>query len=528
MVDYSKWDRLELSDDSDIEVHPNVDKRSFIRAKQRMIHEERQKRKIQIEDIKAQSIINDELLRRITTLIEALEKRAENVDSAEEQVFKTMMEITVNSQADDKAPALTHYQNPKIKDPQPTYTQMMASLVDQVKKEVDESNEEDRWKAFLASFKSHHAKLAKLQADAATEQAKLEKEEASKITSESIHDGFNSGYVNKSSSTADKKKVGSKVAAVEQINPNAKTQRELTGDLVSSGAEADVEEEGDESEADGSIKPTAVGYEFAKIKVGDYRKCLEFMTQNPNVVAEKEENGLLIEAFNSQIAGKDEYAHQCVHQALLLQYCRQLGRDGVGLFFNRITTKGHQAQQVFQKDVKETYEKLRNRARELAEERAKNPEGAGVETIQLQAVDPGTSINIQVPPPNHEDPAVQNARQIFESFPPGLQRALESGNLDEVNKVLGKMSVEEAEEVVEKLGEGGMLSLEQGIIDGTTEEGRAKIEELGKAAAARKAAEESGEMQDIYEIDEDDNGDLPIEGYQVEPVVEGKGKGPEH
>lgn len=298
-----------------------------------MIHEERQKRKIQIEDLKAQRIINDELLRRTTTLIETLETKTENVSSAEEQVFKTMMEITVNSQANDKAPALSHYQNPKTKDPQPTYTQMMASLVDQVKKEVDESKEEDRWKAFLASFKSHHAKLAKLQADAAAEQARLEKEEAAKITSESIHDGFNSSHVNKSASAADK--PASKVAAVEQINPNAKAQRELTGDFVSSGAEADVEEEADESETDGNIKPTAVGYEFAKIKVGDYRKCLEFITHNPNVVAEKEENGLLIEAFNSQIAGKDEYAQQCVHQALLLQYCRQLGRDGVGLFFKR-------------------------------------------------------------------------------------------------------------------------------------------------------------------------------------------------
>lgn len=108
---------------------------------------------------------------------------------------------------------------------------------------------------------------------------------------------------------------------------------------------------------------------------------------------------------------------------------------------------------MFLKDVRETYEKLRGRARELAEERARNPEGAGVETIQLQAVEPGTSINIQVPPPNSDDSAIQNARSIFESFPPGLQRALESGNLDEVNKVLGKMSVEEAEEVVEKLGE---------------------------------------------------------------------------
>jgi cell division cycle protein 37 len=27
-MDYSKWDKLELSDDSDIEVHPNIDKKS--------------------------------------------------------------------------------------------------------------------------------------------------------------------------------------------------------------------------------------------------------------------------------------------------------------------------------------------------------------------------------------------------------------------------------------------------------------------------------------------------------------------
>lgn len=89
----------------------------------------------------------------------------------------------------------------------------------------------------------------------------------------------------------------------------------------------------------------------------------------------------------------------------------------------------------------------------MAEERATNPEGAGVETIQLQAVEPGTSINIAVPPSNSDDSVTQDSRKIFESFPPGLQRALESGNLDEVNKVLAKMSVEEAEEIVEMLGE---------------------------------------------------------------------------
>jgi len=74
-----------------------------------------------------------------------------------------------------------------------------------------------------------------------------------------------------------------------------------------------------------------------------------------------------------------------------------------------------------------------------------------------------------------------------------LQRALESGSLERVNEVLGKMSVSEAEEVVEQLGEGGMLSLDQGIIDGTTEEGRERLKALEKEAKEGKQAVEIGE-----------------------------------
>lgn len=41
----------ELSDDSDIEVHPNADKRSFIRAKQNQIHTEPQNKKLDGKNI---------------------------------------------------------------------------------------------------------------------------------------------------------------------------------------------------------------------------------------------------------------------------------------------------------------------------------------------------------------------------------------------------------------------------------------------------------------------------------------------
>ncbi|KAA8564057.1 hypothetical protein EYC84_012047 [Monilinia fructicola] len=72
-INYSKWDALELSDDSDVEVHPNVDKRSFIRAKQNQIHQQRFERKNKIDTYKYERIVNDGLLKRINALLAALQ-----------------------------------------------------------------------------------------------------------------------------------------------------------------------------------------------------------------------------------------------------------------------------------------------------------------------------------------------------------------------------------------------------------------------------------------------------------------------
>jgi cell division cycle protein 37 len=60
--------------------------------------------------------------------------------------------------------------------------------------------------------------------------------------------------------------------------------------------------------------------------------------------------------------------------------------------------------------------------------------------------------------------------------------------LDEVNNVLGKMSVEEAEEVVEMLGQSGILKLEEGIVDATTEEGKKFLENLEAEGKREPAA----------------------------------------
>lgn len=130
----------------------------------------------------------------------------------------------------------------------------------------------------------------------------------------------------------------------------------------------------------------------------------------------------------------------------------------------------------------------------IAKERSDNLGDSGeVEQIQLHAVEPGTEIHINLPAPNSEEEVEQQARAIFETFPPGMQRALESGSLDRVNEVLGKMSLSEAEELVEQLGNAGMLSMEQGIIDGTTKEGQETLKELEREAREGKKAEEEDE-----------------------------------
>ncbi|KAF2758990.1 Hsp90 co-chaperone Cdc37 [Pseudovirgaria hyperparasitica] len=477
VINYSKWDAIELSDDSDIEVHPNVDKRSFIRAKQAQIHQERDHRKHQIATLKYERIINDGLLRRINNLLTALKSHKTSERSADELVFQSLME-SAGDPAEDKPPAPPADVHKNVGE-QPAYSKMMASLIDQVKKEVDQASGDNRLEAYLTEIDKHKVKVDDLQAELHKKLAELETEEKRHITSEHLTEGFNYSKV----ATAEPGPASSKSTEPELLNPGALKGDPLarTDAGLSSGAEADVEDATGDDVDDDSVEASPIAKEFAKIPMTDYRASHDFISKNTQILKEKETDGLLVEAFNSELEGKTKHARQCVHQALLLQYCRSLGRDGVALFFKRVTTQGHQAQKLFTDDVRDTYGRIHTRAAEIKKEREANPEPeAGVEQIQLHAVDPNTQINIAVPPADSEDPEIVKSRQLFETFPPGLRRALESGKLDEVNKVLGKMSVEEAEEVVGQLGEGGMLSVEEGVIDATTEEGRKTVEEIEK------------------------------------------------
>jgi cell division cycle protein 37 len=512
-LDYSKWDNLELSDDSDIEVHPNVDKRSFIRAKQNQIHQQRFERKHRITTLKYERVINDGLLARIDALLKALEEHKKDVENkketseVDEVVFDALMDVSSDGSIGVDQPPMPP-EGVHTQEDQPSYSKMMGALVDQVKTEVDKAKANEgveRYAAYVAGVSAHRMKVQGLQKDLNTELVKLEKEEGAKITSESIHTGFDSSHVSKTASvptTAAAKT--SKSSQPELLNPNRPA---VEGGARTPGSEADIEDgaldpaPGEDNDDD--IEASPLAKQFGKIAYGDYHRSLQFIGSHPEILAEKETDGLLVEAFNAQSNAKakkeEEYARQCVHQALLLQYCRQLGKDGVGLFFKRIQTSGHQARKMFLDDVNSTYARIRTRTAELAKQHEE--ESGDREQIQLHAVDPGTTINIVTPPPMDKCTTDDEraSREIFETFPPGLQRALESGSLDRVNEVLGKMSVDEAEAVVEQLGNGGMLSLEEGVIDATTDEGKKQMEEIERT----KAMPARPKLQGVEEETED-------------------------
>ncbi|GJJ15575.1 hypothetical protein Clacol_009853 [Clathrus columnatus] len=482
-LNYSKWDQLELSDDSDIEGHPNVDKKSLIRLKQRTIHEKREARKAMIASMEAEIAMNNVLLPR-------LENIAKDVGLGGSVHFSNLVE-RLKTQPSPEAPQTN------AKD-QPTYDEMVLSLLLQVWEEVKTKgiNKSDpQLDASLAGELKEHAKRLGERQEKVKVDLEVElKEQSKKITSEDIHDGFDSKYVPPPKPTEPvplpkKKKV--KETMFETINPKTSqgmppTENIVPADATSSVGKSPAEDEDNDGDDElPELTPALLG--FSKIKYKDYNASWKYIQDYPrHVIVPGATDALLVEAFSAQRRGQKKYAKQCVHQGLLLQYCEKLGPDGVRLFFRRMVANEKQAQTIFLNDVEGTYKHIVDRVAATAAEEA------GRETIQLMQEDASKPITFNVPDgpppedlrlegPGTEDMDIEEVRkalrlrwEVFESFSDPMKEALKTGSLDEVNKVLGEMTVEDAEEVVRLLQIGGIMNFSDNgnVRDMTKEDGR--------------------------------------------------------
>lgn len=467
VLDYSKFDNIELSDDSDIEVHPNIDKKSFIRWKQRDIHQKREQAKERIEQYRIEIEIHHELINRLDQMTSTLKLRKSDAPS---EVISGVMQ-SYPEESEDRS--RNRY----------TYKEMMENLLQKVDQEVKAIRDEDKGASIAHKLSMHRDKLLSEITSREQQIRQLEQENARKITSDGLHEGFN--YSSIAKPVAEEpikesilktlpqkgKKDKGKVQAIEVLNPNARPEDIEKSTNTEAGYETDSDADIDADDLPERIEPTPIGRQFGEIAIGNHDESLRFLSKHPGILRdETETDGLLIDAYYAEIKLDHTKAKRNIHQGLLLQYCRQLGKDGVNMFFHRIKDKKHRAFQLFMDDVDRTYARIQEKAViARAEEEAIAKEGAKepVEQIQLHAVDPNTKIGINVPPANHDDPRIQECRKIYESFSPNLQKALASNDLAEINKVLGKMQVEEAEEIVELLSKGGMLAIEDKILDAT-------------------------------------------------------------
>ncbi|KAF5102637.1 hypothetical protein D0Z03_000382 [Geotrichum reessii] len=422
--------------------------------KQRDIHQKREIMKQNMIRLEINNEVSAELIERLKRLVAAAEKNYAELFASVDLCVKV-------AQGDSTI------QKPKTSPQAPTYNKMIESLVVQVITAVSEKPSSERQKDFITELKGHLNKLETTLETETKEYNDLVDERSKHILSEDLYTGFDSTLINHNDQ-AKKPSAGDSsskqtVTTTEVLNPGALTKQN----------EAFIAKDENPDE----VKASPDTIKFGEIKVGDYEKAHQYLVQHPWIVNEKEKDGLIMTAFEKELAGKTEDMKRIVHNSLLIQYCATLGRDGINMFFARAGQKNHPANDAFLKDVDFTINHIKTRCQILRDQKDEEDPSEQVEQIQLYSVDPNTEIAVHVPPEHSEDPEVQEARRMFDQLDPELKAAALTCKLDEINKVLAKLSVPEAEEAVRQLDVSGVLSVEEKIYDATKweEEKREKL-----------------------------------------------------
>lgn len=492
-IDYSKWDKIELSDDSDIEVHPNVDKNSFIKWKQRDIHEKRQQRNLEIKSILVQLTTYVSLNNRVDFLLENLSDKDILNDKVILEVlnkeFDPKEKFSYEKLKKDRADTLRkglkdlEFNDDELKD-LPPFNEMVEDLFTQVKEDHPEAKEDA---AKLRQFLSdHRKKIDDILSSQSTKLDDLLYQKSMLISSEDIHTGFDRSFLNKEDNE--------EPDAPEPV----KTKKEVVTSMETLNSPKAVdtpskEESSAESGDDYVVSPTTA--EFAKISSTDIDASASFLLKHTKICTEQQKDALIMTAFDYQLEGKSKEAKQVIHQSLLLQYIAQLAGNStnkeqvikaIKLFCSKIKDRNTPASLGFNQDVENTFNHIKTRCEVIKQEH----ESAGGEEealIQLKALDDKTQLLVNIPEKGTKEYEIFTTEISTE-----MQKAVQTESLDEVNKVFAKMSVEEAEQVLEKFNECGVI----GITDYLEDESQFKElqehynEELHNIEESSKPSEE--------------------------------------
>lgn len=456
-IDYSKWDKLELSDDSDIEVHPNVDKKSFIRWKQQDIHQKREERKNEIKMLEQQLEMYKHLNKRMDYVL-GLQKNDRNAI----QVFMKIedLEKLLNANFDK----LEKCEGDRIDKDIPPYNEMVCDLVEQFHSEL-KRDDKFNLQSVLLKIIEHRAKIEKVSEEANAKLAELYKEKELHISSEDMTDAWNSSIINKA-----KPMTNEEITSVK--NQQAKKQ-----DLVQMGLKKFISYSGEEN----LLKLDDKTLEFGELPCENHSKGKDYLVKHYEILSAQQVDALMMSSFNHELAGDTKKCHNVIYQSEVMSSIVQIYdlrfkndtsefihveelQDIIVKFYMKLTdtSSGNMARPFFLSEVEKKYTHVKTRAAAMQEE---DDDREGQEIIQLKSVEPNTELKINVPSCKHEDETedeVEKHRvQLFNLIPENMREALLSGSLDKVNEIFASMSLEDGEQMLEIFNAGGFLGIEK-------------------------------------------------------------------
>ncbi|KAH3671638.1 hypothetical protein OGAPHI_000343 [Ogataea philodendri] len=488
-IDYSKWDKIELSDDSDVEVHPNVDKKSFIKWKQRDIHEKRIQRDNQIKGLKIQKEMYTRLNARVDKMISTLGNALAN-ESKRNEFLNANFDPKEKCALEDNPDSIPY--NEMVED-------LFVQISDDLKKENKDSSDP---KLVLAKVLEHRAKIETVLKQIDPKLEELNKEKHLHISSDDIHDGWNSSFINKketpssassAATTAPKSASTSAATTIETINTPAASKLLQTPSKPL--------DELDELE----LLPETE--QFAQIPSTDLLKSIKYLEDHLYIVCEQQKDALMMKTFDHQLDGDSNTAKQVVHQALILQYLDDLFKaaggpratiqqkqQAVGMFVGKLLDKSSPASRAFEADWDKTYKHIVGRCEIIKQEHDDGAGQEGVEQIQLRSMDPNSELVINLPAKDAPE------YEYFEQIPETMQKALETKSLDKINDVFATMSVSEAEGVLELFDKCGVIQI-QALLENEDEFNHLKeeYEELGEDEEDQAPEPEATATADIVD-----------------------------
>ncbi|ONH69362.1 hypothetical protein BON22_0510 [Cyberlindnera fabianii] len=482
-IDYSKWDKLEISDDSDIEEHPNVDKKSMIRWRQQAIHEQRQQRNLEIKQMEVQIPMYIELNKRV-------DKMLADLDNANFGNYDEIQKY-LSSNFDDSKPE-------GVEDDAPSFNEMIEDLILELKEQLKNSGRDPNDGAVLRDeVKNHRKKIDDVLTQNQDKLKSLLKERELHISSEDMHTGWDRSFLNKGeskvapvtpavpapkvSASTIKPEISSAAASSTSAVSPASTQTAtsissatpVSQEVATTSSTTHTDEDDDEGTIERLHPDTAA---LSQIPLNNTSKIQDMLKSHLHIITESQKDALLMTAFDSQFAGNDPLTKQIIGHSTILKFLLDLIKFKnakyppefhaiiSGLFDKLFSSPSSPARNAYDQEIETTFNHIKQRCVVLSQEQAMQ----GEQKIQLKSIDDSSELVVNLPDPESEDPAEKERYEIFKTLPQKMQEALKSESLDAVNAVFEEMQIEEAEHILEIFDAGDIIGI-QAVLENENE-----------------------------------------------------------